>query len=107
MYREQEESASYRENIFCIKMNEQSAIRKVEEVEKKIEELEARQLELLSKEENELSRREKAELARYDSKLADLKKDKADWIEIIKKGVEGVVRNPKLQGIKFGVNGRI
>ena len=92
-------------------MNEQSAIRKVEEVEKKIEELEAgfaeRQLELLSKEENELTRREKAELARYDSKLAKLEKDKADWMEIIKRGVEGVVRNPKLQGIKFGVNGRI
>ena len=84
MYREQEESVSYREKFL---MNEQSAIRKVEEVEKKIEELEAgfaeRQLELLSKEENELTRREKAELARYDSKLAKLEKDKADWIDIL------------------------
>ena len=92
-------------------MNEQAAIQKLEVVEKKIEELEAgfaeRQLEILSKEENELTRREKAELARYDSKLAKLEKDKADWMEIIKRGVEGVVRNPKLQGIKFGVNGRI
>jgi hypothetical protein len=74
-------------------MNEQSAILKFEQVEKKIEELEAafaeRQLQLLSKEENELTRREKAEMARYDSKLEKLEKDKADWIEIIKKGVEG------------------
>jgi demethoxyubiquinone hydroxylase (CLK1/Coq7/Cat5 family) len=84
-----EESASYRGNFFCLKMNEQAAMQKFEEVEKKIEELKARQLELLSKEENELTRREKAELARHDSELADLKKDKADWIEIIKKGVEG------------------
>ena len=91
-------------------MNDLAAIQEFKQVEKEIKLLKTgfatRQLELLSKEENELTRREKAELARYDSELADLKKKAADWMEIIKKGVERVAFNPNLQGITLGINGR-